>query len=241
MAPVPVEPGKTPKDIAEDDLQPRSSDSPLPRVQTFDAKTATADEVVAALQIAGGCIVQGLVPIECVRQIERDVRPLSSGSAAGEFFPPETRSVRYDQHEPRVCGKGRWKQALVVCLRRTPHQPGVQLGMRLNNTITFSIGPGARDQALHRDDAIHPGSHLWDYSEGPPREDQAVYAELEPGDAFLVLSGCFHAGSANTTKDEEWLQEQVGYDLSRPFLGWVNLSNPMLLRHTGDDKYKDLW
>lgn len=50
-----------------------------------------------------------------------------------------------------------------------------------------------------------PGSHLWDYSVGPPREDQAVHVELEPGDCFLMLSGCFHGGSANKTLDEERL------------------------------------
>jgi ectoine hydroxylase-related dioxygenase (phytanoyl-CoA dioxygenase family) len=174
-------------------------------------------------------------------------------------------------------------------------------GPQLNNTIVFSIGPGARDQALHRDDAIHhinhpavaehelgrdagiglfvagkrttmengatrfiPGSHLWDYSEGPPREDQTFYAELQPGDGFIMLSGCFHGGSANKTENEErlvystfstrgwmrqeenqylandiekvrelpeWLQARVGYGLSRPFLGWVDLKNPMQILH----------
>ena len=174
-------------------------------------------------------------------------------------------------------------------------------GPQLNNTIVFSIAPGARDQALHRDDVIHhpdhpavakhelgrdagiglfvggkrtrkengatrfiPGSHLWDYSEGPPREDQTFYAELEPGDGFMMLSGCFHGGSANKTKDEErlvystfstrgwmrqeenqylandiekirelpeWLQEKIGYGLSRPFLGWIDLKNPMQVLH----------
>lgn len=174
-------------------------------------------------------------------------------------------------------------------------------GPQLNNTIVFSISPGARNQALHRDDVIHhpdhpavaehelgrdagvgffvggkrttkengatrfiPGSHLWDYSEGPPREDQAFYAELGPGDGFMMLSGCFHGGSANKTKDEErlvystfstrgwmrqeenqylandiekikelpeWLQERVGYGLSPPFLGWIDLKNPMLVLH----------
>ena len=174
-------------------------------------------------------------------------------------------------------------------------------GPQINNTIVFSIGPGARNQALHRDDVIHhpyypsvaehefgrdagiglfvggkkttkengatrfiPGSHLWDYSEGPPREDQTFYAELEPGDGFIMLSGCFHGGSANKTKDEErlvystfstrgwmrqeenqylaidiekirelpeWLQERIGYGLSRPFLGWIDLKNPMLILH----------
>jgi ectoine hydroxylase-related dioxygenase (phytanoyl-CoA dioxygenase family) len=115
-------------------------------------------------------------------------------------------------------------------------------GPQLNNTIVFSINPGARDHGLHRDDVIHhichsavskhelgrdagigffvgrkktskengatrfiPGSHLWDYSEGPPREDQASYAELGPGDGFMMLSGCYHGGSANTTMNEERL------------------------------------
>ncbi|KAI1610594.1 hypothetical protein EDD36DRAFT_444442 [Exophiala viscosa] len=49
-----------------------------------------------------------------------------------------------------------------------------------------------------------PGSHLWD-SEIPPDESLAFYAELEPGDCFMMLSSCYHAGSANTTKDEERL------------------------------------
>lgn len=114
---------------------------------------------------------------------------------------------------------------------------------QLDNTIIFSIGPGARAQGLHRDDMIHhnltkrmspedykigqdtgigffvgakkttkqngatrfiPGSHLWD-PETPPRESLAHYAELQPGDGFIMLSSCYHGGSANTTKDEERL------------------------------------
>lgn len=118
-----------------------------------------------------------------------------------------------------------------------------------------------------------PGSHLWDYAAGPPNEAQAFYAELEPGDGLMMLSGCFHGGSANTTdqpdengqvkleerlvystfmtrgylRQEEnqylanpvdkirelpdYLQELVGYGLSRPFLGWVDLKDPMLWLH----------
>lgn len=47
-----------------------------------------------------------------------------------------------------------------------------------------------------------PGSHLWDYS-FPPREEDTVYAELRPGDAFMMLAGCYHAGSANLTSDQD--------------------------------------
>jgi ectoine hydroxylase-related dioxygenase (phytanoyl-CoA dioxygenase family) len=89
-----------------------------------------------------------------------------------------------------------------------------------------------------------------------------------------MLSGCFHGGSANTTKDEErallstfstrgWLrqeenqylansidsirglppalQERMGYAVSRPFLGWVDLRSPMLLIHAdGPESREDL-
>lgn len=115
---------------------------------------------------------------------------------------------------------------------------------------------------------------MWDYRDGPPREEQAVHAELNPGDAFMMLSGCFHGGSANSTTDEDrvllstfntrgWLrqeenqylansldsirklpralQERMGYGLSLPFLGWVDLQSPMAMLYPEEFKsQKDL-
>lgn len=49
-----------------------------------------------------------------------------------------------------------------------------------------------------------PGSHLWD-RDVPGNEGLTFYAELEPGDAFFMLSSAIHGGSANTTTDEERL------------------------------------
>jgi len=49
-----------------------------------------------------------------------------------------------------------------------------------------------------------PGSHLWEH-ERAPDESLVHYAELEPGDAFLMLASCYHGGSANRTADEERL------------------------------------
>lgn len=87
----------------------------------------------------------------------------------------------------------------------------------------------------------------------------------------MMLSGCFHGGSANSTKDEDrvllstfntrgWLrqeenqylansieairdlplvlQERMGYGLSKPFLGWVDLQSPMAMLHPDEQKYK---
>lgn len=39
-----------------------------------------------------------------------------------------------------------------------------------------------------------PGSHLDDSTYGPGDESKAVYAEMDPGDAFLMLASCYHGG-----------------------------------------------
>lgn len=49
-----------------------------------------------------------------------------------------------------------------------------------------------------------PGSHLWG-EDRCPDEELALYAELEPGDAFIMLASCYHGGSSNTTADEKRL------------------------------------
>ncbi|OAL19556.1 hypothetical protein AYO22_09718 [Fonsecaea multimorphosa] len=241
---------------------------------------------------------------------------------SGDFFPKETRRAfgmvsKSRTFAERIVANPLWLGVTDALLTSTlkwnwigdKNEPSVSRP-QLNNTIVFSIGPGARDQALHRDDAIHhvyhpaaatheigrdagigffvagkkttkrngatrfiPGSHLWDYTAGPPSESQTFYAELEPGDGFMVLSGCFHGGSANKTDQPnengevvpeerlvystfmtrgylrqeenqylvnpvekvrelpESLQELVGYGLSKPFLGWVDLKDPMLWLH----------
>lgn len=111
-----------------------------------------------------------------------------------------------------------------------------------------------------------PGSHLWDYSVPPPDEDELEsvsadndreiphglhFAELNPGDAFMMLSGVYHAAGANTTLDQErliysaamvrgWLRQEenqyLANDIERlrelplelkRFAGW-SLSRPSL-------------
>ncbi|KAI1615164.1 phytanoyl-CoA dioxygenase family protein [Exophiala viscosa] len=95
-----------------------------------------------------------------------------------------------------------------------------------------------------------PGSHL-EATEHPPEESFARYAELNPGDGFILLSSCYHGGSANTTKNEErllfscfmtrgWLRQEENQYLAVPpevaknlpvriqkLLGYA-LSDPML-------------
>ncbi|KAF9769163.1 hypothetical protein IL306_013424 [Fusarium sp. DS 682] len=60
-----------------------------------------------------------------------------------------------------------------------------------------------------------PGSHLWD-SERRPYDEEAVPAELEPGDAFIFLGNLYHAGGQNITQNE--YRETVGIFLCKPTL-----------------------
>ncbi|EXJ81290.1 hypothetical protein A1O3_07580 [Capronia epimyces CBS 606.96] len=229
----------------------------LPKVPDLDSRTVTTDEVVQALIVAGGCILRHAATPDQLAAIEADTRPWIEEDLPwkGEGFPEQTR---------RVCGLAGKSKAFtetVICNRLLQDVSAVLLSStftmwngdkkvtsvarpQLNNTVVFSIGPGAGDQGLHRDDIIHhnhlppitaseykigrdvgigyfiagkqttkangatrfiPGSHLWGPLEPQPDESLCVYAELEPGDAFIMLSSAYHGGSANTTVDEERL------------------------------------
>ncbi|KAK4225457.1 phytanoyl dioxygenase family [Podospora fimiseda] len=282
----------------------------LPKVEEFTSDPANVDQVVQSLIRTGGVVIRNAVPQAALDIIEKDTRPYIEADKPweGDFFPPETRrvyglagkspefikSVVANPLYQAVCDvilKSEFKCWIGQKLETSSSPP------QLNNTIVFSIGPGARKQELHRDDMIHhnyhtaitpdeynmgretgigffvaakkttmangatrfiPGSHLWDGME-PPNEDLAHFAELNPGDAFIMLSSCYHGGSANTTKDEERLiyscfmtkgylrqeenqylanplgkvrqyptelQKLIGYQVSNPFLGWLDLDDP---------------
>ncbi|KAI9045468.1 phytanoyl-CoA dioxygenase family protein [Aspergillus affinis] len=115
----------------------------------------------------------------------------------------------------------------------------------LTSTVGFRVNPRGKQQVLHRDDNDYhphdkklpvmigcvtaltktvkengatiaiPGSHLWG-PERRPLDEEAVPAELEPGDALIFLGNLYHAGGANTTQNER--RETVGIFLCQPTL-----------------------
>ncbi|GLB09532.1 hypothetical protein AtubIFM57258_005455 [Aspergillus tubingensis] len=115
----------------------------------------------------------------------------------------------------------------------------------ISSTAGFRVTPGSKQQVLHRDDNDYhphdaqlpvmigcvtaltkttkengatvaiPGSHLWG-SERQPVDEEAVPAELEPGDAFIFLGNLYHAGGANVTETD--YRETVGIFLCKPML-----------------------
>ncbi|KIW32401.1 uncharacterized protein PV07_03950 [Cladophialophora immunda] len=249
----------------------------LPPVLTFEADADPA-EVIKALKISGGCKVKGAVDKAILAQVERELRPHIEADVVweGDFFPIQTRRVEGMIGKSPICAEHIINHPLyqAVCKEFLTTKNWYWSGQKkifatsdpqLNNSICFSIGPGAWDQPLHRDSWCHqtyekevavypdnydrdvgigwfiagkpatrengatrfiPGSHLWS-KDRPPQEELAVHAELEPGDAFMMLSSCYHGGSANKTTDQErllfscfmtkgWLRQEENQYLAIP-------------------------
>lgn len=234
-----------------------AGDSRAAKVDAFDGRTVGVEQVTESLIRNGGCIVRNLVSREDVAMIDNDVRPyiLKDQPWQGDFFPPETRRVtglveKSPTFTNKVLGNELYQD---VCTQLLSSTHEAWLGQKLeasvsppqvNNTIVFSIAPGAKRQELHRDDMNYhnelpelkshleykvgrdcgvglfvagkkttqangatrfiPRSHLWAKTQ-PPNEDLCSYAELEPGDGFIMLASAYHGGSANTTTNEERL------------------------------------
>ena len=63
----------------------KSPSSPLPDVKSLDAKSTSVDEVVAAIRVAGGVVIRGLLNKEELASLEKDTRPwLEKDEAWGE-------------------------------------------------------------------------------------------------------------------------------------------------------------
>lgn len=99
---------------------------------------------------------------------------------------------------------------------------------QISSTVGFQVNPGGKQQGLHRDDIdyhvedgdrpmmlgavtaimrttkengatiVIPGSHKWPASRCP-YDEEAVPAELEPGDSLFFLGRTYHAGGSNIT------------------------------------------
>ncbi|RLL97458.1 hypothetical protein CFD26_102971 [Aspergillus turcosus] len=79
-----------------------------------------------------------------------------------------------------------------------------ELGRDTGAAIFVSLGESTRENGTTR---LIPGSHLWDYATQCPTSDdpRIVYAEMKPGDCFIMLTSLLHAGSPNVSKDKDRL------------------------------------
>ncbi|NMO03177.1 phytanoyl-CoA dioxygenase family protein [Gordonia sp. TBRC 11910] len=60
---------------------------------------------------------------------------------------------------------------------------------------------------------VIPGSHLWDDTRAP-RRDEAVPTEMKAGSALIWIGSTYHGGGQNTTTDTYRFGLSMGYDLA---------------------------
>ena len=147
------------------------------------------------------------------------------------------------------------------------------------DTMVCFFVAGSKCTASNGATRIVPGSHLWDFAQAPPKEDEShmfFHAEMKPGDVFMMLGGVYHGAGQNQTCDQERLvhaafatrgylrqeenqylvndldkirrlprdvQEFAGFGVSKPFMGWVDLEDPIVSVLDGqrDEAEKDFW
>ena len=73
---------------------------------------------------------------------------------------------------------------------------------RRSDTGLAFMFPGVKTTRANGATMAIPGSHLWGSDVVPRLNDDIAYAEIEPGDVWVMLGGLYHAGGANTTTDE---------------------------------------
>ncbi|CDK24884.1 unnamed protein product [Kuraishia capsulata CBS 1993] len=136
------------------------------------SEPATAEKIIEKIEIYGGCIVKNYLPEEVVDAIYADAKPYldQDFSWDGSFFPAETRRVSGMCVKSKTCAEKFLSHELNIAVseaflgRENASWVGDQIvegysPPQHNSTITFRIGPGAKDQVLHRDDIIHHNIH----------------------------------------------------------------------------------
>lgn len=85
------------------------------------------------------------------------------------------------------------------------HPDQTQTGYRYGTDVEMAFMiPGVLTTRENGATLAVPGSHLWPSDRVPrPNDESVVYAEMEVGDCWIMLGSLYHAGGANTTKDEK--------------------------------------
>jgi ectoine hydroxylase-related dioxygenase (phytanoyl-CoA dioxygenase family) len=170
----------------------------LPKVQAFSIDSNIQD-IIKAVKTTGGCIIRNAVSKDILQQVEKDIRPHLNSEITfeEEFFPKETKRIEAMVGKSPVAAEHIVNHPVyqAVCAEFLTSRNWYWSGNKkvdtvsdpqLNNSICFSIAPGAWAQPLHRDSWCH---HTYE-------EEVAVYPDNYNRDVGI---GWFVAGKPATT------------------------------------------
>jgi hypothetical protein len=193
------------------------------------ASPGSPETSTSRLLADGYCILRSVIPQDTVAAIARDFCPRFAATApsVGPFYGTKTRRfhglLRHSPHTETFV-----LNPAIMTVVRTVLGPNCDT-IQLNLTQAIEIEPGSPSQPPHRDQdmwPVHaPGVEylvnvMWPFSRYTARngatvlwpgshrrldemliaEDEAIAAEMVPGDALLFLGSTLHAGGANTTR-----------------------------------------
>lgn len=137
-----------------------------PKVDSFDAKIATTDELAHAL-VQNGCFyLRNFIDQDTVAQIIADIRPYCDEDIPwnpdGVCFPPQTKRVsglaaKSDTYRDKVLMNATWLDLSerMLAIKTAAWFGDVQAESIshpiLGGTVCFQVKPGAAAQGLHRD------------------------------------------------------------------------------------------
>ncbi|GKZ37390.1 hypothetical protein AbraIFM66950_008913 [Aspergillus brasiliensis] len=82
------------------------------------------------------------------------------------------------------------------------HEDQRATGYRVGSDVMMAfMVPGVKTTVENGATIAIPGSHLWG-SDRAPKVDEAVAAEMDVTDCWVMLGGLYHAGGANVTQSE---------------------------------------
>ena len=188
-------------------------------------KSATVDEVVAAMDEDGYAVIEGVLTPAEVEAARDDLRRVLTSTPTGrnDFEGFATQRV-YALFAKTRCFDGPATHPLVVgVLDQVLHN------YQLSAPVGIQIGPGEKAQSLHRDEGVYPlprphppvvvnsmwplddftaengatrliaRSHKWADERLPGPTDAVSIAEMPAGSVMFYLGNLWHGGGANHT------------------------------------------
>lgn len=219
-------------------------------IPQFSADSPTSD-ITAALGESGCVVVTGLMDAELRQSITDELAPhmakarIKEEDDPAEFYPGRTRRIsalvtRSHSITDRLVTH---PTSLQVC--ETHLIPNGEHGYQLHVSAALEVGPGAREQVLHREEDSftffplpRPNiivASMWavsDFradngatllvpgshrwpSDRKPKRNEILHAEMPAGAVLFWMGGLLHGAGANTSQD--W---RYGVILTYS-LGWV--------------------
>ncbi|TQN67719.1 Dioxygenase swnH1 [Colletotrichum shisoi] len=187
-----------PTHMSRNPKMPNVSANYGPEVQKIPAYTPIED-IIYLLKRDGGVFLKQLIPVadvdqaweECRERLENDVE------WNGSFFPKQTQRA-----SALLALSPTYAKTQVM---NSVYQQDDERDKNRESAVGLFVA-GSKVTKENRGTQFIPRSRLWGTNRDvPPRVEDCIYAEVEKGDAFIMLASAYHAGGHNTTKDKKRL------------------------------------